>query len=117
MPQSDVALCSNTPARRLPTGPRFEDYWREVGTIEAYWSAHMDLVSDEPPYNPGDRAWPLTTEAGNRSATHILAGAEITDALLSPGCRVAGAVRRSVLSSGVVVEAPVSASRRDIDHT
>ena len=33
---------------------RFERYWRDLGTIPAYWEAHMDLLQDDPPFDPGD---------------------------------------------------------------
>ena len=83
---------------------RFEGYWRDLGTVEAYWAAHQDLVRDEPPFDPGDPAWPLVTVGGHRRAARVRAGANLADALLSPSADVAGVVRRSVLSPGVVVE-------------
>ncbi len=84
---------------------RFERYWRDLGTIDAYWAAHMDLMDETPPYDPGDPAWPLLTLGGHRPAARVRPGADLDDALLSPGADVAGVVRRSVLSPGVVVEA------------
>ena len=84
---------------------RFEGYWRDLGTIDSYWAAHMDLLDEAPPFDPGDPAWPLLTMGGNRRAARVRPGADLDDALLSPAADVAGAVRRSVLSPGVVVEA------------
>ena len=84
---------------------RFEGYWRDLGTIDAYWAAHMDLLADEPPYDPGAADWPLLTVGGHRRPARVRSGAQVTDALLSPSADVAGVVRRSVLSPGVVVEA------------
>ena len=84
---------------------RFEGYWRDLGTVDAYWAAHMDLLDDTPPFDPGDPAWPLLTRGGNRRAARVRPGADLDDALLSPAADVAGVVRRSVLSPGVVVEA------------
>ncbi len=84
---------------------RFEGYWRDLGTIDAYWAAHMDLLEETPPYDPGDPAWPLITLGGHRPAARVRPGAQLNDALLSPGADVAGVVRRSVLSPAVVVEA------------
>mgnify|MGYP006140201419 CR=1 FL=1 len=52
---------------------RFEDYWRDLGTIPAYWQAHMDLLSDEPPFDPGREDWTTISSAvrpeGNDSST------------------------------------------------
>jgi len=84
---------------------RLAGYWRDLGTIDAYWAAHMDLLADPPPFDPGDPSWPLLTVGGHRRPARVRAGAELTDALLSPSADVAGVVRRSVLSPGVVVEA------------
>ena len=83
---------------------RFEGYWRDLGTIEAYWAAHMDLLDDDPPFDPGDQAWPVLTVGGHRRAARVRPGADLDDALLSPSADVAGVVRRSVLSVEVVVE-------------
>jgi glucose-1-phosphate adenylyltransferase len=84
---------------------RFDGYWRDLGTVEAYHSAHLDLVSTQPPYDPADPQWPLTTHSGGGGAARVREGAVVQDSLLSSGCDVAGAVRRSVLGPGVVVEA------------
>ena len=84
---------------------RFEGYWRDLGTVQAYWAAHMDLLDDQPPFDPGDDSWPVLTVGGHRRAARVRPGADLDDALLSPSADVAGVVRRSVLSPGVVVEA------------
>ncbi len=83
---------------------RFDGYWRDLGTVEAYWSAHQDLLVDEPAYDPSDAAWPLLTRAGVHGPALVRRGAVVEDSLLSPGSTVAGTVRRSVLSAGVVVD-------------
>lgn len=84
---------------------RLEGYWRDLGTVDAYWQAHMELVADDPPFDPGDPAWPLQTQGGTSPAAMVRREATVEDALLSGGCDVAGTVRRSVLSRGVLVEA------------
>jgi glucose-1-phosphate adenylyltransferase len=99
------------------TGYRFRDrtgrrpgYWRDVGTIDAYWLAHMELVSPTPPLDVADPAWPVWTRPLRLPPARIVlspdapAGA-VSNAILSPGCIVTNAVvRSSVLSPGVVVE-------------
>jgi glucose-1-phosphate adenylyltransferase len=84
---------------------RFEDYWRDLGTIPAYWQAHMDLLRDDPPFDPGREDWRLVTRGGNRPPARVRAGATVEDSLLSPGSAVAGTVCRSVLSPHASVEA------------
>jgi glucose-1-phosphate adenylyltransferase len=82
-----------------------EDYWRDVGTIPAYWEAHRDFLSEEPPIDLDDPAWPVHTRGGRRSAARILSGAVVDESLISGGTRVGGEVHGSVLAPGVVVEA------------
>jgi glucose-1-phosphate adenylyltransferase len=84
---------------------RFGAYWRDVGTVEAYWEAHMDLLSDDPPLDLDDRAWPILTKAPTtRASAHVRAGAEIAESLLGPGAEIAGTVERSVIGREAIVE-------------
>ena len=82
-----------------------EGYWKDVGTIEAYWGAHMELLADEPPIDLDEKGWPILTLAPHRPPAHVADGARIENSLLAPGSQVRGTVVRSVLSPGVVVEA------------
>lgn len=84
---------------------RFDGYWRDLGTVDAYWQAHQDLVRAEPPFVPDDAGWPLVSRRHHRGPARVRAGASVVDSLLSPGSCVEGSVERSVLSPGVVVEA------------
>ncbi|MGY1750981.1 glucose-1-phosphate adenylyltransferase family protein [Modestobacter sp. SYSU DS0511] len=87
-------------ARAYPLG----GYWRDVGTVESYWQAHRDFLSSEPPIDLDEEAWPVHTRGGRHSAARVLDGAAVEGSLVSGGTRVAGQVRGSVLSPGVVVE-------------
>jgi len=87
-------------ARAHPLG----GYWRDVGTVPAYWQAHRDFLAEEPPIDLDDPAWPVHTRGGRHSAARILGGAVVDGSLVSGGTRVAGEVRGSVLSPGVVIE-------------
>jgi glucose-1-phosphate adenylyltransferase len=79
-------------------------YWRDVGTIESYWQGHMDLLDDDPRLDLGDPEWPILTHAAQRPPALVEATAAVDRSLVSPGCRVAGRVVRSVLGPGAVVE-------------
>ncbi|MEU2350515.1 sugar phosphate nucleotidyltransferase [Modestobacter sp. NPDC049651] len=83
---------------------RFDGYWRDVGTVESYWQAHRDFLSPEPPIDLDELSWPVHTRGGRHSAARVLDGATVEGSLVSGGTRVAGTVRGSVLSPGVVVE-------------
>ncbi|HEX2047069.1 MAG TPA: sugar phosphate nucleotidyltransferase [Acidimicrobiales bacterium] len=78
-------------------------YWRDVGTPQSYWQAHQDLVDGR--LDLDDLGWPIRTTSGHRPPARVEAGGSVEDSLLSPACRVAGQVRRSILSPGAVVEA------------
>ncbi len=84
---------------------RLDGYWRDVGTIDSYWRAHMELLSPEPELDLDDPGWPILTLGGQRPAAHILESARNDNSLVSSGCKVAGTVVNSVLGRGVIVEA------------
>jgi glucose-1-phosphate adenylyltransferase len=85
---------------------RFEGYWRDVGTIPAYWSCHQELLAEEPPIDLDAAVWPILTQAtANRASGRLLAGASVESALIAPGARVAGTVEGSVIGRGARVEA------------
>ena len=81
----------------------FDGYWRDVGQPHLYLRAHQEvLTSDDGVLD--DRDWPILTRQVPRVPARVLDGATVSDSLLSPGVRVSGTVRRSVLGPGVVVE-------------
>jgi glucose-1-phosphate adenylyltransferase len=84
-------------------------YWRDVGTLDAYYESHMDLVSVHPIFNLYNRSWPILTSAPALPPAKFVfeepgrTGRAI-DSLVSQGVIVSGgAVRRSILSPGVRV--------------
>jgi glucose-1-phosphate adenylyltransferase len=83
---------------------RMEGYWKDVGTVESYFEAHMDLLAPEPGLLLDDPEWPILTLGHQRLPARIAESARIEESLVSPGARVAGRVVRSVLGPGVVVE-------------
>jgi len=78
-------------------------YWIDVGTIDAYWEAHMDLLANPPSMNLNDRTWIIHTRSEERPPVRIHRGATVIDSLITDGSVIAeGAiVERSVLSPGV----------------
>ncbi|BBX71208.1 glucose-1-phosphate adenylyltransferase [Mycolicibacterium psychrotolerans] len=108
--------------------PRDRGYWRDVGTMQSYYDAHMDLVAPLPEFNLYNSAWPIFTsygalppaklvegESGTPIAAHnsilspgvVITGGTVNESVLSPSCRVgSGAeVSGSVLLNGVTVGA------------
>ncbi|MEW1865752.1 glucose-1-phosphate adenylyltransferase [Streptomyces sp. NPDC088194] len=83
---------------------RDHGYWRDVGTLDAYYEAHMDLISDRPAFSLYNRDWPIHTNPGSLPPAKIGAGGIVGESVISPGCVVRGQVTRSVLSPGVIVD-------------
>lgn len=86
------------------------NYWRDVGTIDAYYEANMDLVSVIPEFNLYDKRWPVRTHMRQQPPAKFVFAQEgrrlgvAIDSIVAPGCIVSGGrVMRSVLSSGVRV--------------
>ena len=93
-----------------------DGYWRDVGVIESYWQAHMDLLAPDPPIRLDDPAWPILTLGAQRVPARVGRAAQVEDSLLAPGCRVEGRVLRSVLGPGVIVEAGATVDGAVVFH-
>ena len=79
-------------------------YWRDVGTIDAYHEAHMDLVSVDPVFNLYNLDWPIWTYPVQMPGAKFTLDGQSTDSIVSPGCIVSGGViDDSVLSPNVRV--------------
>jgi glucose-1-phosphate adenylyltransferase len=83
-------------------------YWRDVGTLEAYYDANMDLVSVLPEFNLYDKRWPIRTHLLQQPPAKFVFAQEgrrmgvAIDSIVSAGCIVSGGrVVRSILSPGV----------------
>lgn len=79
-------------------------YWRDVGTIEAYWRANMDLLGETPALDLDNPRWPILASPFAGPAARIVSG-HVEDASLGEGTLIrGGTVRHSVLGRGVTVE-------------
>jgi glucose-1-phosphate adenylyltransferase len=85
-------------------------YWRDVGTLDAYYEANMDLVAVAPEFNLYDQRWPIRTRATQQPPAKFVFAEQgrrmgvAMDSIVSSGCIVSGGrVLRSVLSPGVRV--------------
>ena len=83
----------------------YTGYWMDVGTINSYWQAHMDLLSPNPLLKLYDRSWIIHTRTEERPPSRIPVSASIYASMLSDGCFVqeGARVESSVLSPGVIV--------------
>lgn len=87
----------------IPNPLNPEPYWRDVGTVDAYWEANMDLVSVQPALNLYDYSWPIFTHQEQLPPAKIVHRDDVrqgsaVSSLISGGCIVSGAhIRDSLL--------------------
>jgi len=82
---------------------RERGYWRDVGTLDAYYDAHRDLLTDEPAFEMHNPRWPILPGVAGAPA-RVIGGGRADGSLLAPGVSVRGSVSGSVLGAGTVVE-------------
>jgi glucose-1-phosphate adenylyltransferase len=90
-----------------------EPYWRDVGTIDAYWDANIDLTATDPLLNMYDNRWPIWTYQPQLPPAKFVHNQDgrrgmAIETLVSGGCIVSGHVERSVLFSSVRVRSYAS---------
>jgi glucose-1-phosphate adenylyltransferase len=102
--------------------PRDAGYWREVGTLDSYFDAHMDLCAIHPAFNLYNRRWPILTHVPPDPPAKFVhdddgrVGRAI-DSVVSNGVIVSGGlVRNSVLSPGVRVDSSARVNRAVLLH-
>jgi glucose-1-phosphate adenylyltransferase len=83
----------------------YEGYWMDVGTVQSYWQAHMDLLCDPPVFNLYRPDWIIHTRTEERPPAMLQKGSTVEDSLICHGCLIeeGASVIRSVLSPGVVI--------------
>ncbi len=85
---------------------RDRGYWRDVGTLDSYHDAHMDLVSVHPIFNLYNRRWPILSNLPPLPPAKFIEGGNAHESMVGAGTIVSGAhVRTSVLASNVFVDA------------
>jgi glucose-1-phosphate adenylyltransferase len=84
---------------------RDSGYWKDVGTIDSYYEASMDLVDVDPQFNLYGERWPIRTYQRPLPPTKYVIGGKTPQSIVSDGCIISdGTVWSSVLSPGVIVE-------------
>src|SRR5690606_13035330 len=95
------------PFRDPQTGE--QAYWRDVGTLDAFWTANMELTYVQPPLDLYDSRWPVFTDQVQAPPAKFVFDepgrrGEAIQSLVSPGCIISGAsVRRSVVFSNSII--------------
>lgn len=80
-------------------------YWRDVGTLDSYHDAHMDLVSVHPVFNLYNRRWPILSNIPPLPPAKFVEGGNAHESMVGAGSIISGAhVRTSVVSSNVTID-------------
>lgn len=95
---------------------QYQDYWRDVGTIDAYWDASMDLLAPRPPLDLDNSQVKLRTAGSTRTPARFGEHATVQRSLISPGARIDGSVKNSIISPGVIVQEGAEVSDSIIFH-
>ncbi|HOA55421.1 MAG TPA: glucose-1-phosphate adenylyltransferase [Clostridiales bacterium] len=83
---------------------RFSGYWKDVGTIQAFWESNMDLVKRVPEFNLYDPEWKIYTPNPVKPPHYVASTGSVKTSVVAEGCMIYGRVRNSVLFPGVTVE-------------
>ncbi len=85
-------------------GHLYEGYWRDIGTIEAYWESSMELLGEPAPVHFDEPGRRVVSRAHKQPPAQIGAGAEVRQSILGSGSVVRGSVARSLISPGARIE-------------
>jgi len=83
---------------------KFQGYWKDVGTIQAFWESNMDLVKRVPEFNLYDPDWKIYTPNPVKPPHYVAPTGSVKTSVVAEGCMIYGKVRNSVLFPGVYVE-------------
>ena len=83
---------------------RFDDYWKDVGTIESLWDANLDLLNPKIDLNLSDPGWKIYSGTQGLPPQYVGDSAEVENSLVTVGCDIGGKLDFSVLFENVTVE-------------
>lgn len=83
---------------------RFKDYWKDVGTIESYWAANMELIKTLPEFNLYEDFWKIYTKSDYQPPQYTGENASIKTSIVSEGAQIYGSIEHCVISKKVTIE-------------
>jgi len=83
---------------------RFSDYWRDVGTVQSLWEAHMDMLCEPPLLDMRDKSWPIFSRSRANPPHFISSHAILKNSAVTEGCEIHGVIEHSVISEGVIIQ-------------
>ncbi len=88
---------------------RFNDYWKDVGTVDSLWEANLDLLNPKIDLNLGDKNWRIYSRNEGVPPQYISENAVVENSLITDGCDISGKVDYSILFKNVTIEDGASA--------
>jgi glucose-1-phosphate adenylyltransferase len=82
---------------------KFDDYWQDIGNIEAYYETNMEFIREPAPLRLNGK-WPILTKNNSHLPLEISHEDNIKHSIVSTGCIIKGEVKNSILSTGVIIE-------------
>ena len=82
----------------------FNDYWKDVGTVQSLWEANMDILEEHPPLELNDNDWRIYSKCPCLPPHWVSANSSVTRSVITEGCAISGTVEHSVIFAGVTVE-------------
>ena len=83
---------------------RFNDYWKDVGTVDSLWDANLDLLNPNLNLDLADKNWKIYSKTTGTSPQYISDDAKVENSLITNGCEIYGKVDYSILFKDVTVE-------------
>ncbi|MDY3928948.1 MAG: glucose-1-phosphate adenylyltransferase [Clostridia bacterium] len=82
---------------------KFDEYWKDVGTISSLWEANMDLIDTPPKFEISDRKWNIYSRVMPLAPHFVGKNAKIVNSTVTEGCVINGEINHSVISAGVTI--------------
>ena len=83
---------------------RFNDYWKDVGTIDSLWEANLDLLNPKIDLNLSDKNWKIYSRSNSQPPQYVAESAKVENSLVTDGCEIYGNIDYSILFENVTVE-------------
>ena len=95
----------NFDGQKLPGMKTYEEksYWRDVGTLEAFWQTHMDLLGARPRLDLNNKLWPIQASRNTTAPARIIES-NLQDCMICDGCVISqSSLKRCILSNDVII--------------
>ena len=83
---------------------RFDGYWKDVGTVQSYWEANMDLLDEDLQFSLNNKNWRIYSNESNFPPQYIGETANVKHSLINSGCWIHGTVDNTIVFENVEIE-------------